>query len=336
MSVIATIAVPATAFPLGSVLDSAGAHDTTVSIETTIPTSEGVLPYLWVPADIAPSIITTLESRSMVAGVSIIDEFDDTVLVEIEWATSVNGILKSIQESDVLVTNATGTAEQWTFRLRFPSYDSLSTFYTACVDREIPIELLQLHEAVSAGDDQRFGLTTAQRELIVAAYEAGYFDIPRETTLVELGHELGISDSAVSQRLRRGLSTLIGSTLAIDPHHTQGEDSGRSSTSAPSRGSSVGGGGERSVSENSGEDGRTAKERGNESERPSRKGAEGRDEYEYEYEHEPGCEYEYNDESTSTVEDDDADTADEPDTTASDAADENDGPELQTDGSNES
>ncbi|WP_253184578.1 helix-turn-helix domain-containing protein [Natrialba sp. SSL1] len=234
MSVIATVAVPATAFPLGSVLDTAGTGDATVSIETTIPTNEGVIPYLWVPGDIADAVVTTLESRSTVAGVSIIDEFDGTALVEIEWATSVNGILASIQESDALVTNAMGTADQWTFRLRFPSYDSLSAFYTACVDREIPIELLQLHEAVGASDDQRFGLTAAQRELIIAAYESGYFDVPRETTLVELGHELGISDSAVSQRLRRGLSTLIGSTLAIDPHYTESDDSGYSSPTAVS------------------------------------------------------------------------------------------------------
>ncbi|ELZ01140.1 bacterio-opsin activator HTH domain-containing protein [Natrialba chahannaoensis JCM 10990] len=301
MSVIATVAVPATAFPLGSVLDTAGADDATVTIETTIPTSEGVIPYLWVPVDVADAIVTTLESRSMVSGVSVIDEFDGTALIEIEWATTVNGILASIQESDALVTNAMGTADQWTFRLRFPSYDSLSAFYTACVDREIPIELLQLHEAVGASDDQRFGLTTAQRELIVAAYESGYFDVPRGTTLVELGHELGISDSAVSQRLRRGLSTLIGSTLAIDPHHTEDgdADSGYSSMAAANADTAVDG------------------------DRMQRMPSDEGDADQYEYE--------YTDESTPAAEGEDV--ADE---TESDTADGRggEGPELQSNGAN--
>lgn len=233
MSLIATVAVPATAFPLGSLLDTASAPEATVSIETTIPTGDGLIPYLWVPAAIADTVVATLETRSVVTDVSVLDEFIETVLVEIEWTDDSNGILASIRESDALVTDAVGTADRWTFRLWFPSYDALSQFYRDCVDCEIPIELVRLHEAVGPTGDDRFGLTQPQRSLIVAAYEAGYFDVPRETTLVELGAELGISDSAVSQRLRRGLSTLIGSTLAIEPHQSTQSQSCQQSSVDP-------------------------------------------------------------------------------------------------------
>ncbi|ELZ02581.1 helix-turn-helix domain-containing protein [Natrialba asiatica] len=230
MSLIATVAVPASAFPLGSLLDTTSVPEATISIETAIPTGDSLIPYLWVPAAIADTVVATLETRSVVTNVSILDEFSETVLVEIEWTDGINGILASIRESDALVTDAVGTADRWTFRLWFPSYDALSQFYRGCVDCEIPIELVRLHEAVGPTDGDRFGLTQPQRSLVVAAYEAGYFDVPRETTLVELGAELGISDSAVSQRLRRGLSTLIGSTLAIDPHQpTQSQSCQRSS-----------------------------------------------------------------------------------------------------------
>ncbi|MFP8952595.1 bacterio-opsin activator domain-containing protein [Natrialbaceae archaeon A-arb3/5] len=216
MSVIATVAVPAADFPLGSLLTPD--QETTVTVETTVPTSEGVMPYLWVPSADADSIVDALEESASVESASVIDEMDQTVLVKIEWNGSVNGVLEAIQGSDAIVTNATGTDEWWTFRLRFPSYEGLSTFYTDCTDRDISLELVQLHEAVGPESELRFGLTAAQRDLIIAAHETGYFDVPRRTTLVDLGDRFGVSDSAVSQRLRRGLTALIDSTLVVDAH----------------------------------------------------------------------------------------------------------------------
>ncbi|WP_049920957.1 helix-turn-helix domain-containing protein [Halopiger djelfimassiliensis] len=214
MSVLATVAVPATEFPLGSLFDLEG--DLTVSVETMVPTSEAVIPYLWVPTDVAASVVDRLADTPSIAAASVIDEVDDNTLVRVEWAGRINGVLASIRESDAILRGAVGTDDRWTFRLRFPSYEALSSFYTACTSRGVSLELVQLHEAVDGDANRRFGLTPAQRDLVVAAYEAGYFDVPRKTTLVELGDRLGVSDSAVSQRLRRGLATLIDTTLIAD------------------------------------------------------------------------------------------------------------------------
>ncbi|MFC6717834.1 bacterio-opsin activator domain-containing protein [Natrialbaceae archaeon GCM10025810] len=211
MSVIATVAVPATAFPLGAALESD--PDATVSVETTVPTSAEVIPYLWVPT--TASVVDALEECSSVESAAVIDEVDDHALVKLEWRDDVNGVLESIRDADAIVLSAVGTVDRWTFRLRFPSYEHLSAFYAACVEREIAVELEQLHETVAPNSERRYGLTGPQRDLVVAAHEVGYFDVPRRTTLVELGDRLGISDSAVSQRLRRGLSALIDSTLAV-------------------------------------------------------------------------------------------------------------------------
>lgn len=213
MSLVATVVVPAAEFPLGSMLEMD--EDVTLTVETTVPTSESVVPYVWAPADVADDVLDTLESDRTVAAVSIVDELDDHVLVKISWNDRVNGVLESIRERDVIVTSAVGTETRWTFRLRFPSSEDLSAFYSSCLERDISIELVRLHETDGPSGGRGFGLTTAQRELLVAAYEAGYFDVPRQTTLVELGDRLDVSDSAVSQRLRRGLAALIGSTVAV-------------------------------------------------------------------------------------------------------------------------
>lgn len=214
MSVIASVSIPASEFPLGSVLESE--FDGPLTIETTVPTSEEVIPYLWVPNSAPESVTETIEAQPAVKSAGEVDDIGEYDLLKVEWRESVNGVLAAIREHNAIVTNATGTSDRWTFQLRFPSYEDLSLFYTDCLEQGVSLDLVQLHEAVDPERDQQFGLTSPQRDLVVTAYESGYFDVPRRTTLVELGDELGISDSAVSQRLRRGLAALVDSTLAID------------------------------------------------------------------------------------------------------------------------
>jgi predicted DNA binding protein len=58
------------------------------------------------------------------------------------------------------------------------------------------------------------GLTDRQHEALRIAYELGYFDVPRRTSLEEIGAELDISPSSVSERLRRAQARLIEETVA--------------------------------------------------------------------------------------------------------------------------
>lgn len=56
----------------------------------------------------------------------------------------------------------------------------------------------------------------AQDNGIKKAYDLGYFEVPRQITLAELSEELGISDQAINERMRRGLSTLVATTFKSD------------------------------------------------------------------------------------------------------------------------
>lgn len=212
MSITTTVAVPATELPFGPLADVDG--EVTLTVEPTVPTGQKVAPYVWTPAEVADSLVESLEENPVVETVSIVDETDEHALLKVAWTDRINGVLEAIHEHDVVVRGAVGTGTQWTFRLRFPSYEELSAFYASCVDRGVSVELVQLHQTVAPDESPQFSLTAPQQELLLAAYDAGYFDVPRRTTLVELGERLDISDSAVSQRLRRGLAALIESTLA--------------------------------------------------------------------------------------------------------------------------
>jgi predicted DNA binding protein len=211
MSVLATISVPATEFPLGNALEVT--PDARISVETMVPTQTSVMPYFWVPTEHADAIIAALRNDSLVASVAELDDADDRTLLRVEWTDEVNGLIEAFHEWDAAVTTATGTGDDWTFEIRFPDYDDLSGFYRQVVENDIPVELTQIHKPVRTDSPTRYGLTTNQHEMLLRALESGYFAVPRETTLVELADDLGISDSAVSQRIRRGLTTLISATL---------------------------------------------------------------------------------------------------------------------------
>lgn len=57
-------------------------------------------------------------------------------------------------------------------------------------------------------------LTDPQVEVLLLAYDRGYFNSPRDVTMAELGDELGITQQAVASRLRRGIDRILGETLA--------------------------------------------------------------------------------------------------------------------------
>lgn len=57
-------------------------------------------------------------------------------------------------------------------------------------------------------------LTTRQREVLLTAYECGYYEVPREATYADIAAELDCSASSVGQTLRRIESRLVTVTVS--------------------------------------------------------------------------------------------------------------------------
>jgi predicted DNA binding protein len=129
-------------------------------------------------------------------------------------------------ESNVRLLEAEGTGEEWEFRLRFTSQDDLTAFNQAVTDAGIPVTLRRLYNPTQPGQESST-LSDKQRTAIEQAYHQGYFEVPRETAAAELADMLEISASAYSQRLRRGLATLIGQTLLADDTANTHTDPGK-------------------------------------------------------------------------------------------------------------
>lgn len=214
-SVMAEFAVVAGNFALGRTLREY--PDLTVRMDRVVPLGESVVPYLWVENESVPRVVGAVEENSGVEDVSVVDEVADRALVRMDWAADGDGLVASIGAVDARVMEAVGSGDEWSLQLRFPSNRVLEDFHEECADRGVALDLLNVLGRPVGGDEAlRFALTDLQRETILAALDVGYFSVPREATLEDLAEEMGVSDTAVSQRLRRGLSTLLGTALATD------------------------------------------------------------------------------------------------------------------------
>ncbi|TKX52549.1 helix-turn-helix domain-containing protein, partial [Halorubrum sp. SS7] len=121
-----------------------------------------------------------------------------------------------ILDLDAVVLGATGTADAWEFELRFPTHEALSAFQDYYVDEDIEVSVARIYNPTKPDAGPWYGLTSPQRETLAAAVDAGYYSLPREISTQELADSFDISDQAVTERLRRGIATLVRNTLLVD------------------------------------------------------------------------------------------------------------------------
>ncbi|WP_323674692.1 helix-turn-helix domain-containing protein [Halorubellus sp. PRR65] len=101
----------------------------------------------------------------------------------------------------------------WTVKMLYPSRDAFNVFREACAAVDLNVDVDSIYSKPFSGSGDDIALTDPQRDLLTRAVQVGYFDIPRETTLQELGQQMNISGQAASERLRRGMETLIRETV---------------------------------------------------------------------------------------------------------------------------
>jgi predicted DNA binding protein len=150
----------------------------------------------------------------MTTEVTHLTEMGDRHLFEITWQPDVNALVQPLIRSRAEVLRAEGTADAWEFRLQFEDRDQLAEFRRRCQDNDVRIQLDALYNpALPASATEDSGLTEQQYDLIATAYDNGYFEVPRGIELGGVADLVGISSNAASQRMRRGLNTIVARTV---------------------------------------------------------------------------------------------------------------------------
>lgn len=212
MSLIAELTVPAEEFCVGRAVASA---DVRAGFRAFVSTGTHYPPYLWVGIDAgeAPDVAEALAGVDGIERVRTVANGGSETLFGLEWTDDPGGLFGVVRETDVAISHAVGTADRWEVHVFCEDRDDLSAFRTRCDAAGIPVDLARLRQGALDGRESAPSLSEAQFEALRLARDRGYFEVPRQATLEELGEDLGISRQAVSNRLRRGTEKLVAAAI---------------------------------------------------------------------------------------------------------------------------
>ena len=104
--------------------------------------------------------------------------------------------------------------DEFVVSMSVPTRDELTSIIESLRNREATVQLQKITSSQGTTDGRRLELETEtitdkQREAVETAMQAGYYETPRRADLADLAEELGVSRSAVSQRLTSTESKLV-------------------------------------------------------------------------------------------------------------------------------
>lgn len=209
MTARATLGIPTDEFPFGRAATPANAS-VEIFREAPLPSQRPV--YCWVrPANHHPPL---QEDPDPPNEAELVEATDDGHLYRIAWNAQADPVLAALDQPGCVVASAAGTPDEWRFTVVSPDETTLPAVLRANDASGPRLDLKELHTQIMP---RPAGLTPSQEHALRLAHQEGYFDTPRQITLEELGARLDISRQSVSNRLRRGLRTLLSNTFRTDP-----------------------------------------------------------------------------------------------------------------------
>lgn len=205
MGIVTNITVPTESFELGPSLSAVDAAH--ITFERVVPTGDRLFPYMWVTTADHTKFCQLLQINPAVEQVRLVHHQDDRGLYDLVWADETDDFVNCLRNTEVCVLKAAGSTTDWEFELRFDCHEDITAFQRECSEQDITMTVDRV-VTKSVVEPPGEKLTGPQRETIELALDRGYFDVPRQTTMVELAEELGISDQAVSARIRRAMKKL--------------------------------------------------------------------------------------------------------------------------------
>ncbi|MEF8785526.1 MAG: helix-turn-helix domain-containing protein [Haloarculaceae archaeon] len=213
MSIVAEFTIDGDEFLLGEILTrDPVAH---IEMERVVPASRRIMPYVWIHGDELDQFEASLRASEQVIDLTQLDQTNGSALYRIDWEDEAETLIDGMAETDATILEARGR-EEWFFRIRFDSQAEFAEFNNFCRKNNISLKLNRLNTLIDRGDPPEFELTDSQQETLFQAVRDGYFEVPRRTTLGEVGGKLGITEQTVSENLRRGANKVLKQVL-LDP-----------------------------------------------------------------------------------------------------------------------
>jgi len=181
--------------------------DATLRLLTGVPMGDRALELGEVRSESPAAVSDAIRSHPDIRGFDqlygddrrVISQYEATEqsLYEFLWNSSFPPEFPMIVEHGEMEFDVTATRDQ---------FEDLGS---ALDESGIGYELL----SVVHTDDRQGLLTERQRECLTEAHQRGYFEVPRECNLTELGAALGIDKSTASETIRRATDRVVAQFL---------------------------------------------------------------------------------------------------------------------------
>lgn len=181
------------------------------------PSAEESIMLVWAAVDDLDAFRDALEADPTVAEITRAIAVGDRYLCQFELSDEGRelDLYPILLETGSVVRDATVTPDGWECHFGFADSSALSRFFETAEELGIEYDVERVYEPRSVQNSEDV-LTAAQRSALLTALEVGYFDVPRTSDLATVGNELGISDTAASERIRRGVRSLVSTVVADD------------------------------------------------------------------------------------------------------------------------
>lgn len=172
--------------------------------------------FLWVEGGDLDAFETAMEADPTATGIQLLSDLGEARLYRVQVTPAADVVLYpqwvelGAERLETRFENGT-----WNSRTRFPDRETIAAYREFLSENGVSFHLHRLYDSDEV-DTHEDGLTERQRETLKLAYAKGFFDIPRQTTTAELADEIGISNQAVSERLRRGYARLVEQVIGVE------------------------------------------------------------------------------------------------------------------------
>lgn len=154
-----------------------------------------------------------LDADPTVQSYELVDWTDQTGIYYIEHTPETKLISSVVTDVNGFLVHTETKGNGWLVRLLLPDREALNTIWEYADENDISLDIIEIYGNTDTGGESSYGLTDEQRTALITAYENGYFGEPRDISLNEVANEIGLSSTAMSGRLRRGMRNLIAATI---------------------------------------------------------------------------------------------------------------------------
>lgn len=214
MSTVGEFRVPIDEFALRRTFATIPAAEFDVE-RVASPGPDRIMAVLWAHGPDRDELQAALADDPTVADLRGLVDLDVEWLYRMEWTSGLHVLAPALSEYDATCLHTYGSEEGWYLRLLVPEREGFGALADWCDERGLTLDVERVYD-LDERLGSRYGLSESQYEALALAQERGYFESPRGVSATELAADLGISQQALSERLRRASRNLLDETLGTD------------------------------------------------------------------------------------------------------------------------